>query len=511
MRRLAAAVLLAAVLAAGDASAHAQLVATDPPAGAVVPTAPAAVTLTFSEPVGPLAVRWFPPAGDPVEVVPTARGARLLVPVPAAAGRGTQVVSWRVVSADGHPVGASYSFSIGAATTAVAAPAAPSAWPAALGRGLLTLALVFGVGGAVAVRLLGPAPRAQRLASVAALAAPALALLASGLQGIDLLGVPPGALVTAAPWRSVLASPFAGSAAAAAAAGLLAAAALRRRGLVLAVLAWACAALSFALFGHAADAPPRWLAAPAVAMHAAAFVFWIGALPCLAERTRARALLPALRRFSRIAVPLVAGLVASGATLALLELRHPSDLLDTPYGRLLAAKLALVLPLLALAALNRLRLTPAIARGAPHAPEGLRRSIAAELVLAVAILALASGFRLTPPPRALDLRPLEIPAHLHGRTAMAMATLSPGRPGPNTVAIAIMGADGEPLDPLGVTVALADPGRGVEPLRMEAVRDGDGWRAGPFPLPHAGRWDLTVRVLVSDFAEETLGATVTLP
>ena len=141
----------------------------------------------------------------------------------------------------------------------------------------------------------------------------------------------------------------------------------------------------------------------------------------------------------------------------------------------------------------------------------LRRSIAAELVLALAILALASGFRLTPPPRALDLPPLEIYAHVHGRTAMADATLSPGRPGPNMVALAITDPDGAPLDPLEVTVALADPARGLEPLRVEAVRDGDGWRAGPFPLPHPGTWDLTVRVLVSDFAEETLGATVTLP
>ena len=69
---------------------------------------------------------------------------------------------------------------------------------------------------------------------------------------------------------------------------------------------------------------------PAVALHAAAFIFWLGALPVLAERA-ARAdggLLPALRRFSAIAVPLVAGLVASGAVLAILQLRHSAELLD---------------------------------------------------------------------------------------------------------------------------------------------------------------------------------------
>ena len=505
--------LAAALLAAGDAAAHAQLVAADPPAGAVVATAPATVALSFSEPVSPLAARWFPAGGGaPIAVTPEPQGDRLLVPVPAALGTGTQVLSWRVVSADGHPVGASLGFSIGAPTPAAAAPAAPSAWPAAAARYLVTVALVLGVGGAVAASLVARASAAGRLATAAALAVPPLALLALGLHGLDLLGAGAAALAGAAPWRAALASPFAACAGAAALAGLTAAIALPLDSRPLALAAWALAALSFAVFGHAADAPPRWLSAPAVALHASAFLFWIGALPVLAEGTlrSSHDLLPALRRFSALAVPLVAALILSGATLALLELRHPSDLVATPWGRLLTAKLALVAALLALAARNRLRLTPAVARRERTAAPRLHRSITAEIVLAILILAFASAFRLTPPPRALDARPAEAYAHLHGRTAMADATLTPGRPGPNTVALTITDETGAPLDPLGVTVALADPARGVEPIRLDAARDGEVWRAGPLPLPHAGAWDLTVRILVSDFAEETLGATVSV-
>ena len=77
VRPLALLCLIAALLGGGRASAHAQLVAADPAAGAVVAEAPAAVTLTFSEPVRPLAARWFPPGGGPpVEAAPQAEGER---------------------------------------------------------------------------------------------------------------------------------------------------------------------------------------------------------------------------------------------------------------------------------------------------------------------------------------------------------------------------------------------------------------------------------------------------
>ena len=87
-------------------------------------------------------------------------------------------------------------------------------------------------------------------------------------------------------------------------------AALHRGGAIgaaLAIVAWSLAAVSFALFGHAATAAPRWLTAPAVALHAGAFIFWLGALPGLAESAaRSRSdLAPTLHRFSALAVPLV--------------------------------------------------------------------------------------------------------------------------------------------------------------------------------------------------------------
>ena len=89
MRALALLCLVAALLGGGRAFAHAQLVAATPAAGAMVAEAPATVTLTFSEPVRPLAARWFPSGGgDAVEAAPQAEGERVVVPLPPGSARG---------------------------------------------------------------------------------------------------------------------------------------------------------------------------------------------------------------------------------------------------------------------------------------------------------------------------------------------------------------------------------------------------------------------------------------
>jgi copper transport protein len=508
-----------ALAAGGRAAAHAQLVAADPTAGTVVAAMPPEVTLRFNEPVAPLVIRWLPPQGAPQDLDAAADGPVLVVPVPAGLGEGTHVLSWRVVSSDGHPIGGSYVFSVGAPSeTAGTGGAGATAAPAAAARGLLTLAMVAGVGGAVFLRGVAratPAPPGPAgLAVTAALMIPPLALLAFGLHGLDLLGAAPAELATVAPWDAALASAFAATVGLAALAGLLAAGALLapRGGTGLALLAWTAASVSFALSGHAATAPPVWLTAPAVALHAAAFLFWLGALPGIAAFALAGGpgLGPLLHRFSRQATPLVALLALGGTALALVQLGGPEPRLDTAYGRLLALKLAAVALLLGLAALNRFRLTPAIDRGDPAAPARLRRSVRAEIALGLMILALAAGFRLTPPPRAVEALPVERYLHLHGPRAMADIVLRPGRPGPNTVEITVMDGDFQPLAPLELAIAFSDPARGIEPIVVPAAPDGGIWRAGPVQLPFGGAWEVTLDALISDFEKALIEGPLTL-
>lgn len=102
----------------GGAFAHAQLQSTSPAAGAVLEALPAEVTLTFSEPVAALVLRWIAPDGREAKVAGRSAGQTLAVTPPEALDRGTHLLSWRVVSTDGHPVGGTFAFAIGAPSEA---------------------------------------------------------------------------------------------------------------------------------------------------------------------------------------------------------------------------------------------------------------------------------------------------------------------------------------------------------------------------------------------------------
>ena len=270
--------------------------------------------------------------------------------------------------------------------------------------------------------------------------------------------------------------------------------------------------IPFAASGHAALAPPRAVALPAVTLHAAALIFWMGSLLPLLAALRSPEPDPVLRRFSSIAVPTVAVLFLSGATLTWLQAGSPEALLDSSYGIVLTLKMALVAGLLALAMRNRLVLTPALATGKAVAAPRLTRAIRAEIVLGLAILALASAFRLTPPPRAV-IEPAEpLYAHIHTDRAMADIRLTPGRAGPVEVMLGFQTGDFAELVPQEVKVVFAQPAAGIEAIRLTALQGGDGlWHTGPVTLPVSGSWDVTLRLLISDFESVTLTDTLALP
>ena len=109
-------VTVAALFAAtGAASAHASLLRSTPAEQAVVRDAPAQVVLTFSEPVTPLVAKLLRPDGTTANLVASVSGADVRIALSAndMAAQGTYLLSWRVVSADGHPVGGNLTFSLG--------------------------------------------------------------------------------------------------------------------------------------------------------------------------------------------------------------------------------------------------------------------------------------------------------------------------------------------------------------------------------------------------------------
>ena len=96
-------------------------------------------------------------------------------------------------------------------------------------------------------------------------------------------------------------------------------------------------------------------------------------------------------RFGRIAVAVVAALLAAGATVLWILLGSFSELWTSGYGCLACVKIAFVACLLALAAWNKLRLVPRIVAGDALAVRSLRRSIGAEMVVAGLILLITAA------------------------------------------------------------------------------------------------------------------------
>jgi copper transport protein len=99
---------------AAPASAHAALVGSSPAADSVVQVPPTQVVLTFTEVVNPVAgkVRVIAPDGTRVDRDDArSSGLQLIIPLKPVDDIGTYLVTFRVVSADSHPIGGAFSFS----------------------------------------------------------------------------------------------------------------------------------------------------------------------------------------------------------------------------------------------------------------------------------------------------------------------------------------------------------------------------------------------------------------
>jgi copper transport protein len=504
--------LLVALCFATTADAHAVLISAEPADGSVLTEAPKTVVLRFNEAVAPTAVSVLDAAGKPRDVATRAVDQSVMVTLPADLPQGTQVISYRVVSQDGHPVAGSLLFSIGVVTGS-AVPSgggavAPLTWLARIG---VYLGLFVGVGGVFFAAWIGQGPAGGRVILGALGIGLVSAIVSIGLQGIDLLNLPLSGLLTRAPWVSALATSLGPAMLIAIAAMLSAAFGWRspsiRASWIRTALAMLGVGLALAASGHAATASPQWLTRPSVFIHGIGLAYWIGAFAPLAAMAWRRSddLPRTLKSFSTLAVPVVGLVALSGLTLAIVQLESFGAMIDTRYGNILVAKLGLVLLLLVLAALNRLIFAPAVISDVSNT-EPLLRSVLAESVLAVAIFALAAGWQFTPPPRALAMS-IDVPLaiHIHTDAAMFQVLIGPGKVGQNDFTLQLMNGDASPFAAKEATLTLSLPDRGIEPMERSATLGPDGyWHLRKVPLPFPGRWHMQIDALVTDFKKVTL-------
>jgi copper transport protein len=517
-------VLIALLLVLAQTSAalgHASLLRADPANGAMLAQSPATLRLTFNEPVSPLVFRLIGPDGKATAPAVASENG-IVALTPSQLQRGSYVLSWRVISADGHPVGGSLLFSVGAPSAQAAAPLPEGdvAVRAALWlmKVIIYVGLCVGIGGAffeawIAERRVN---RATPWLLTTMLAGAVATGLSVGLQGLDALDLPLLMLGQGAVWQTGFETSYGSTAIAAAgglAAGLLASIIHSREAArAVTLVALLGVGLALTLSGHAATAEPHLLMHASVFLHGLCVTLWIGALLPLLAAVHGGVRDRTLARFSRTIPYALAVLVMTGVTLAVVQLDRVDALWTTRYGVVLACKLSAVAGLLALAAANRYALVPRFEAAAGGAARALAASIAVELAIGIAILGLVALWRFTPPPRALALAGPQVSVHFHGQRAMAQIEITAVRGRGADVDLEVLDGELRPLAAKEVTLVASNPAAGIEPARRQAIREGNlRWKIDDLRIPVAGRWRMRVEILLDDFDKVILEDDVELP
>ncbi|OKO84234.1 hypothetical protein AC629_21705 [Bradyrhizobium sp. NAS80.1] len=160
---------------------------------------------------------------------------------------------------------------------------------------------------------------------------------------------------------------------------------------------------SLAWTGHAGSTigATGYLHLGADALHAVAAAVWIGGLVSLIillatteVRNDISPARDAVRRFSVLGIVSVSVLLLSGIVNAVILVGSLHGLIATEYGRLLMLKVAMFVPMLALAAINRYRLTPRLAstanRQSSIALDQLIRNSVIETIFGLVILVIVA-------------------------------------------------------------------------------------------------------------------------
>lgn len=567
--RLALAVGLLFLLVLGPAraaSAHAELIATDPADGAVVEEAPSQITLSYSEDVTvqPDGVRVLDDEARRVDAGGArASGDTVTVPLRGTLPDGSYVVAWRAVSADGHPVRGAFTFAVGARTD-LASGLADQAFTGSADRrdeiagGVLraiAYVAILATSGAIWVgaglRREGDPPPVGRAVTI---------LGAVGLVAI-LLEVPVQAsLATGQGWGSlfdqgvlrIALDDGVGWSLGVTAAGLIAL--LITSGLPFqgparwfALVGAALAPLGLVITGHTRTMSPAAVGYLADAAHVVAAAVWFGGLLALLLCIRRRraaddsaGAAAAVASFSGWAAAALATVVVAGLVLGWIEVGSLEALTSTTYGRLLLVKVALAGLVIAAGAWNRFRLVPTLEAAYPtdavDAPEAAGEEAAEpdpvplpaevddpadrdpavaaawrqlggivrfEIVGLVAVLCVTAVFvNIAPARSAVPGGIVSVEAPL-GRGTMEV-TVDPAQVGRNDVHIYLLDADGgRETRYKTASIELALPAQDIGPIQRDPVVVAPGhFQLVGAQFDLAGEWTLKLTVKPDRFTEQ---------
>ena len=538
------------------AAAHAVLISTDPGQDAVVATLPATVSLTFGEPVVAAAdgVRVYAPDGAEVDnrhtvalSHPSTVGVRLLGDGDQL--QGTYTVSWRVISADSHPVAGAFTFSVGHPSPSRAPATAQPSGSVAVGvvygivRAAAFASYALFVGSIAFVLLCWPGAIARRdvrrvmlVGWVGLLAASIATLLLQGPYGNGLgfdrlldsaiVSQTLGSRLAAAVTVRLLLLALAGGYLVLLCAWL---GHLTRRGRVsfgaLGVALAVGLACTWAAADHAALGPQAALALPVDVVHLVAMGVWLGGLvtlvvvaqPAGTTTTEAQAAPEhAVYLFSSIATGSILTLIGTGSYQSWRQLGGWAAFGSTDYGRLLLAKLGVfaVMGLVALRSRKATREWQTLLWRSSPLTSTLRRSVLTEAALGAVVLGVTAMLINAEPGRTAMAAPPG-PAHhvirynTGGRDGQGqlIVDVNPAATGPNTVRVTVEDLHGAPHDVAELDSTLTVGQLGPFTVALEHTAPGE-YVARAVQLPYRGTWQLRVTVRTSDIDETTVATPI---
>lgn len=549
------------VAGAAPAFAHAQLTSTEPVGGTAMATSPPRVVLRFGEaveiPLGSIRV-FASPSGKQIETGAAGhadgQATAVSVKLPKL-DKGTYIVTWRVTSADSHPVHGAFTFAVGSAkggtedaalvekllssgggSTSVGAVYAVIRFVAfaalvLLVGGFAFLALVWPVGAGVA--------RARRMLWGAWAAAVLSTVVGIPIQGVYAAGLPLSKVVSSTVLNGVLDERFGKVWSARLVLLVLMAVVLVASGrrsdparLPPALMAGGGILgvgllLTPGLAGHASTQDLVPLALTSDVVHLVSVSLWLGGLAMLALAVLPRRLPDELAavvpRFSRIAFGAVIAILATGTFQGWREVRSKAALTDTTYGKLLIVKVVLFALLVGLGGLSRryvqaryrvpaagrLSFGPGTATAEPDTEtvSRLRRSVGAETVLAVVVLAVTALLVNAQPARSALAQPFTV--EMKSDQIWVDVTVDPAKAGPAALHFYTLSPTGGVGEVQDLTATMSLPSQDVGPLTVPVTRAGPGhFSAYNFNIPLRGQWKLEVKALLSDIDEADVSATV---
>ena len=527
---LAATALVA--IPAATASAHAALESSTPAANSVLEQAPTEVVLDFDEEIeiGLADVQLFGADGATLQVgEPTAGadGTVVKASLPEM-GDGIYAVIWKVTSADGHAVEGAFSFQVGTAgggngqdlidqVSGAGGTSSGLTWFYGVAR-FMALAGAIGLLGGGLWAMQGR-PMLMTLRGVRRLLWISWSLLLVGALGA-FVGF--AAQATTGRLGDVLSAGSWGDVASTQTGRMLAVRVLLA--VLLGLLWWqrrpsgtgwwkgvsATAAvltfLTFSASGHPNSLSPRLLWVWVDVLHLGAVAVWLGGLlvlwcsgtTWLAEPEAVRP----VERFSLAASIAVPVIVATGVAQTLKLAGGLSDVTATDWGRMLLTKVMLVIAMVAVAGVSRWLLQH-------DGAATIRRTVAIEAVVGIAVIALAAGI-VGQPPRVGALSEVHT-ATVTANGVIAEVTVTPGQVGGNDIHVVITPPGGslQPVTSASARVLL--PAEGVPESPVALTAEGPNHFSGRVTFPRKGEWSLEIVVQVTESSSVLLKDTVVIP